>query len=121
MKQNQSRSVHAPNPPRDRSTPTMLVRRTVVTVDRIEVGEWARVPDLSTPTESCSVVAHLSDGTTDERSATVTYEPGERERLLEAVMTGEGGEETVRLAQSVLLRRSAAILRERGELQREYA
>jgi hypothetical protein len=47
---------------------------------------WHRDPDNSL-IETCDITAHFSDGRTMTRAATITYAPGQRERLMESVLT----------------------------------
>lgn len=119
-KQNRSRAVQVSHPVKPRSSAMLAPVRRVATIVRVEVGEWDRVPNLDCPTESCTVTAVLSDGRRIERVATVEYQRGERERIIEAVLSGKGTDEDVRAAQRLLFRRTKAMERVRGKLQREF-
>ena len=113
----QAQPPHAPKPLASRmAEPT----RRIVTLARVEVGEWGRQPDLHTPHESVTVTAILSDGTMDARQATVKYAKGEREKILEAVIGGTGTEKELAQTRRILERRAQAIIRCRGELERMY-
>ena len=115
------RSIVTPHPEKPRSSATMKPRRDVIALVRIESLGWARVPDLKTPTESCTLRAVFSDGRCIERTASISYAPGERERILEAVLGGTGSEHEVRMAQNVLLRRTRAEQDVRGWMQSTFA
>lgn len=119
-KQNQSRAVQTRGASRAGVAVMAAPMRRIASLVRIENAGWSRVSDLDKPTEECVLTAVLSDGRRIERTAQVTYAAGERERLLEAVLSGNGTEADVRVAQDVLHRRAKAVENVRGDLQREF-
>jgi hypothetical protein len=99
----------------------LLTGRRLVSLVSIREDGWARVPDLTTPTETNRIVAVLSDGREIERFAEIVYKPGEREKLIDAIVNGKGGPRELHLARSILDRRAAARQKVYGGLQREFS
>jgi hypothetical protein len=105
----------------------MLVRQKVVSIARLEVGDWHRdlgEPGAEVSTESRKLVATLSDGESLVTWATVKYQRGERERFAEQVVEeslsrAERGTAEQQL-RAFLDRRARAFLETLGDLQRRF-
>lgn len=108
-------------PPRDRSIPKMLIRNRVVTLERIETGDWTQRQIKRRPADICELTAVLSDGTRVTRKAIVSYREGERERLFEPMLRGEMTAAEAQALTQLIHRRCTALQRERGALQRELS
>jgi hypothetical protein len=108
-------------PPKPKQSIGAEPRQRIAGLVRIEVTkQWDNVPELSTPTERCTLTAVLEDGRRIACDAIVQYETGERERILEGMMTGSDDPQVLRLAEQVPLRRIMAMQTARGTLQREF-
>ena len=98
----------------------MLIRNRVVTLDRVESTGWAKIPDLSTPKEHNVLTAYFSDGTTKTKTLTVSYKDGERERILEAMVSGVEADKALDSLVKIKLRRARLVQKAHGDWRREY-
>ena len=93
----------------------------IVTLVRIDVGEWGRIPEMKRSHEAVTVTAVLSDGRTDARQAVCLYEAGEREKIMEQALGRKDNEAALIATKRLLRLRSMAVEKARGELQKLYA
>ena len=112
-------------PPKPGFSPMAEPRRRLVALTAVAVVEpWAASPDLTKPSETCTLRATLSDGRTVDRKAKVTYRKNEREKVLER-LTDPGqdtraDERAIASLNAMRDRRFRAIERVRGALQSEF-
>jgi hypothetical protein len=115
-----SRQADRPRPERAKTPTTMLIRNRVVTLARIDVGDWQQKQIKHRAADVCELTAVLSDGTKVVRKAIVSYRENEREKLFEPMLRGEATPREVQALTQVVHRRCQALQRVRGELQREH-
>ena len=117
-----SRAPHNAFGPRDRTVASMLVRQPSLELQRIDVRDWHR----EGKDDVVSATAFFACGCSASRSCRITYAPGEREKMFEAVMFGPqelGPEETGEQQRKFTnLRNARWTLKQDllGALQRQY-
>lgn len=99
----------------------MLVRQKITHLTHVEKSGWARVPDFTKLDESCIFTCHFSDGTTRERTATMKYKPGQRERIVEALAKGDGSDREVKMMRNIIYTRKKLEQQEHAWIQKNWS